>query len=176
MWHIYLWMPFVSIFKETFTKRTQHDNFKKVWYWNLDAGLKYFLKELLGKEASALLNKKLNEKNYIENNYTSGFLYTEICSSGFEKSQDFVFCYKPSYPPSQCKTVTNAGVRIDVLERFSKCFLCLRSRNTLKDCYSKFINRKCMGKHHVSICKFDENDDAGFGVVPHVYSNKTVLL
>lgn len=33
-----------------------------------------------------------------------------------------------------------------------------------------------MGKHHVPICKFDEKDDEGFGVVPHVYSNKTVLL
>ena len=83
----------------------------------LTLGWKYFLKELLGKEASiSLLNKKLNEKNYIENNYTSGFLYTEICSSGFDKSQDCIFCYKPSYPPSQCKTVTNAGVTIDVLE------------------------------------------------------------
>ena len=83
--------------------------------WTL--GWKYFLKKLLEKEASiSLLNKKLNEKNYIENNYTCGFLYTEICSSGFDKSQYCVFCYKPSYPPSQCKTFTNAGVRIDVLE------------------------------------------------------------
>ena len=36
-------------------------------------------------------------------------------------------------------------------------------RTHLTNCSSKYICRKCVGKHHVFICKFDEKENEGLG-------------
>ena len=69
------------------------------------------------------MNEKMNETSSRENNYTAGFLYTDSNRSGFEKSQKYVFCFKPGHHSSQSKTITNTDAKTDILKRFSKCYL-----------------------------------------------------
>ena len=44
-----------------------------------------------------------------------------------------VSIFKPGQPSSQCKTITNTDARMEIiLERLSKCYLCLKSVHTLQ--------------------------------------------
>ena len=52
--------------------------------------------------------------------------------------------------------VTNKDARIDILTKYSKYYLCLKGGHISKICKSSYLCRKCGGKHHISICKFDE--------------------
>ena len=56
--------------------------------------------------------------------------------------------------------MTNRQSRTDILKKFHRCFLCLKTGHTLKTCSAKYICRKCNGKHHISICDKGENKNS----------------
>ena len=45
-----------------------------------------------------------------------------------------------------------------------------------KICKLSYVCRKCGGKHHISICKFEEKNDNPQAAVSHVESCRTILL
>ena len=49
-------------------------------------------------------------------------------------------------------------------------------RHISKTCKSFYVCRKCGGKHHISICKFEEKNDNPEAVVRDVESCRTILL
>ena len=144
--------------------------------WTLDLLLKYFHEELIAKEICTPIFNRNSSKQNCGNNFSGYSLYAESSGVQSGRNEKCVFCYQSGHSPSQCKNVSNVDSRIEILKKYSKCFLCLKSGHISKKCSSKYICRKCQGKHHISICKFDQRDEKGSGVVTHVNSSKTVLL
>ena len=54
--------------------------------------------------------------------------------------------------------------------------MCLKGEHISKICKSSYLCRKCGGKHHISICKFEEKNDNPQVVVSHVESCRLILL
>ena len=92
------------------------------------------------------------------------------------QQQKCVFCYKDYHPPLHFKIVTNKDARINILCKYSKYYLCVKGGHISKICKSSYVCRKCGGKHHISICKFEEKNDKPQAVVSHVESCRTSLL
>ena len=59
------------------------------------------------------------------------------------QQQKCVFCYKGYHPPSYCKIVTNKDARIDILRKYSKCYLSLKGGHISNICESSYVCRKC---------------------------------
>ena len=115
-----------------------------------------------------------NESSFRNSYYSQKVLNKE---TRYENEQPkCAFCYKDYDSPSHCKIVTNTDPRIDTLHKYSKCYLCLESGHISKICKSFYVCRKCDGKHHISICKFEEKNDNRQAVVSHVESCRTILL
>ena len=77
------------------------------------------------------------------------------------------------HPPSQCQKVTNIKSRYDILKKYGKCFVCLKSGHIAKYCPSNYICRKCHGKHNISVCIKDNSSNS---VVSHVDASSSILL
>ena len=134
-------------------------------FWTLDLMLKYFNEELQAKEICAPFKKdsEKDKQRFKDGKYYTGSsLYAE---SDTKNQNKCVYCLD-YHTPSQCKKVTNRQSRIEILKRFSKCFLCLKSGHVLKNCPSKYICKKCNGRHHISICETLEKDDENNDTVP----------
>ena len=68
-----------------------------------------------------------------------------------------VFCDNRGHWGQDCRKVTNAKDRSEMLRLTSRCFLCLNRGHTLKDCSKRgeVHCSKCRGSHHHSICNVD---------------------
>ena len=95
-----------------------------------------------------------NERSSRNSYYSQKVLNNEIRYEN--QQQKGVFCYKDYHPPSHCKIVTNKDARINILCKYSKYYLCLKGGHICKICKSSYVCRKCGGKHHISVCKFEE--------------------
>ena len=109
--------------------------------WTLDLVLKYFHEELIAKEAcfsyKGLSDKEEGHKNFSDSErssrssyYSQKVLNNETCYEN--QQQKCVFFYKDYHSPSHCKIVTNKGARIDLLRKYSKCYLGLKSGHISK--------------------------------------------
>ena len=151
--------------------------------WTLELMLKYFNEKLQAKEIRVPFKNTLNEKDVVKNKNKAGYTASCLHGEGYEsKSHNCVYCSE-KYSPSQCKKVTNRQSRIDNLKKSYRCFLCLKSRHTLKTCPAKYICRKCNGKHHISISDKGENrnshasqNDSPNSLVAFVDQSKYFLL
>ena len=66
------------------------------------------------------------------------------------------FCKLIGHPPSRCLKVTNNLSRKDILRKSGLCFICF-GEHLASQCKSQYRCNKCKGKHHISICTFNEN-------------------
>ena len=79
--------------------------------------------------------------------------------------------------------MSNVKLRIEILTKNSRCFICLKSGRIFKNCTSSYICRKCDGKH-ISLCsklkKDQEKDESSAkstdNVVAHAGVAKGTLL
>ena len=79
-------------------------------------------------------------------NYFQKILNNE---TGYENQQQTcVFGYKDYHPLSHCKFVTNKDARIDILLKYSKCYLCLKGISP------KFVNRLTFAESAVESITF----------------------
>ena len=147
--------------------------------------MKYFHKELIAKEAcfsyKRFLEKEEGHKNFSanESTFTNSYYSQKVLNNetGYKNQQQkCIFCHKDYHPPSHCKIVTKKDARIDILRKYSKCYLCLKGGHISKICKSSYFCRKCGGKHYISICKFEEKNDNSQAVVSHVELCRTILL
>ena len=117
--------------------------------WTPERMLKYFNKGLQAKEICVPLKSKSSEKDEVKDRNRAGYTVSFLHSESYEsKSHKRVYCSE-NHRPSQCKKVTNRQSRIDILNKYCRCFLCLKSRHALKTCSAKYICRKCNRKHQM---------------------------
>ena len=111
--------------------------------WNLDDLLFYFKQELQAKErcpSSSKVKKDSERDDY----FTARQVYT--CSIINETIGVFfvrIFTLLRS---------TEVKLRVSILRKKARCFVCLQSGHVSKNCKSDYRCNKCMGRHHISIC------------------------
>ena len=117
--------------------------------WTLEEILNYFDDELQAKESCVIFSKseKSASGNQASGISTAGSLHMQLSGTRESFVPKCVYCLN-KHPPSQCDKVTDVKARINVLKRFSKCFLCLKVGHVANRCTSSYICRKCDGKHH----------------------------
>ena len=144
--------------------------------WSLDVLLKYFHDELQAKEnCFSIISKNSSSdlnKNDRKNNYTAAGLHAHQQNRPHGPLARCVYCLD-DHPPSQCQKVTNIKSRYDILKKYGKCFVCLKSGHIAKYCPSNYICRKCNGKHNISVCN---KDNSANSVVSHVDASSSILL
>ena len=121
--------------------------------WSLDLLLKYLNEEIQTSEnCVSIINKNLpgsNKRERKDDHFTAYNFYAQ----GEEKdSKKCVFCWKDGHSPFQCRKVTNARSRTDILRSRKRCYLCLGLGHQQRNCFSNYVCRNCNGKHHISIC------------------------
>ena len=123
--------------------------------WVLDKLLKHFHGEHQAKErcVSYIENQNTESEKNKHGFNTSGF-YSENKKLKSQKSR-CVYCLVGDHPPSHYSKVTNVNSRKKVLRKFSKYFICLKSRYLAKNCFSKYVCQKMNQKQHISICTKD---------------------
>ena len=135
--------------------------------------------------------KEEGHKNFSGNERSSrnGYYSQKVLNNEkrYENQQEkCVFCYKGYHPPSYCKIVTNKDARIDILRKYSKCYLSLKGEHICESTIT-FVNRLAFAesagwKAHILICKFEEKNENQQAVVSHVESTqnnftcRTILL
>ena len=147
--------------------------------WTLDLLLKYFNEELKAKEMCApLKNHSDKDCKHKSGGFTTSSFYSQGSDARNKNNKNrCVFCLDENHPPSQCINVTNVKARMDILIRFSKCFICLKPGHIAKNCTSNYVCRKCNGKHNISICKKgDIKKEHSNSIVAHADTSRGILL
>ena len=68
-----------------------------------------------------------------------------------ERRQQCVYC-TGKHEASECQTHTSPEERKNILKKYFRCFVCLKSNHRSFECRSKTRCSQCKAKHHVSIC------------------------
>ena len=138
--------------------------------------LKHFLEELQAKESCvSYLENQHTESEKSKHGFTASGFYSENRELKSQKSRSVYCLGEEDHLPSRCSKVTNINSRKDVLRKFSKCFICLKSGHLAKNCSSKYVCHNCNQRHHISICTKDENKNEN-GLVTHVGVPRGILL
>ena len=125
--------------------------------WVLDELLKHFLEEVQAKESYlSYLENQNTESQKTSMVLLPAVFFSENRELETQKSR-CVYCLGGDHPLSRCSKVTNINSRKEVLRKFSKYFICLKSGHLAKNCSSKYVYHKCNQKHHISICTKDKN-------------------
>ena len=76
---------------------------------------------------------------------------TLISTEGKEFRIRCVYCNGGHYSAS-CTKIRQSKDRRDILQRDSRCFICLKTGHNARNCFHTKKCRHCEGKHHQSIC------------------------
>ena len=124
--------------------------------WVLDDLLKDFLEKLQAKEScKSYLEIQNTESEKNEHGFTASGFYSENRELKNQKSRCLFSRREP--PSITLFEMTSFNSRKEVLRKFSKCFICLKSGHLAKNCLSKCVCHKCNQRHHISICTKDWN-------------------
>ena len=127
--------------------------------WSMEELLHLLEKEISIKECQMPLgnpNGKDNNSrpNNSNNNKKEGTASTLLVGG---KVHTCVFCMK-DHTSETCTNVTGTENRKNILRKYAKCFVCLKSGHRAFSCRSRVDWRLCNGRHHVSICDKDDKD------------------
>ena len=78
------------------------------------------------------------------------------------KKQKCVFC-KKAHPAHNCDVVTDYQKRLNIVKENNLCFSCL-AHHRVAQCPSRFRCRKCIKKHHTSLCNIEPTESEGLKV------------
>ncbi|XP_065058437.1 uncharacterized protein LOC135686180 [Rhopilema esculentum] len=136
--------------------RSSDKNYLK---WTINELLCAFEKEISIKECQMPLESLGGRKDLTSrannNNIRprSNFIKEGTASSLLvgEKANSCVFCMR-DHASETCTNVLGAENRKNVLRKYARCFVCLKSGHRAFSCRHKNNCRICNGLHHVSIC------------------------
>ncbi|XP_065065262.1 uncharacterized protein LOC135691349 isoform X2 [Rhopilema esculentum] len=121
--------------------------------WAVDDLLAYMEQELHIKECQVPFAKKENAEFGARPRLDRGHGGTASSLHVGSKTEEgsCVFCRK-GHAPEACNNVKGAERRRNMLMRYAKCFLCLRSGHRAYNCRSNLNCSTCKGRHNVAIC------------------------
>ena len=75
-----------------------------------------------------------------------------------------VFCRR-NHKTKFCDIITKPEIRKDILFKEQRCFICMKKGHSAKQCKNTMKCFKCSGRHHVTVCTF-QNKDASNSLTP----------
>lgn len=124
--------------------------------WDLDRLLKLVEGEIEARErASSHVNSSNSPHNQPKGQGKLPPSAAALHTGSF--SPTCTYC-QGSHTSNSCTTVSNVTARKDILRKNGRCFLCLKRNHLSRDCNSKSHCFKCHGRHHISICTKDTNE------------------
>ena len=96
--------------------------------------------------------------NFFSNNGTQGLNSGSILHAASENhnwnSSKITCTYcRQNHPSNRCRVVTDVFARKKILQDKSKCYNCLKTGHSVKNCTSQHRCFACKRKHHISICE-----------------------
>ena len=122
--------------------------------WGLTSLMEVFQEELQAREriCSDITNKSTR------NGRSASIPTGATLFSGVSRGVSCYYCDQ-AHLSKDCKVVTQAEARRQLLKKAGRCFVCLRTGHIKKECRSKTKCSKCGRRHHISIC-LGEKDEA----------------
>jgi len=125
--------------------------------WSLDVLLKELQEELQARERVVVDKPSSNTTR--NSGRSHPHTAAALVSSVSPGTTSCCYCQQ-AHPSRDCKVVTQAEARKQILRKSGRCFVCLRHGHLSRECRSKSRCSKCAKKHHTSIC-MGESSGAG---------------
>ena len=123
--------------------------------WDLAKLLEVFSKELASRERCQSIKSSERSSQIIGSQGLNSGTVLHVASENHNRNPPKITCtYCRQYHPSnRCRVVTDALARKKILQDKSKCYNCLKTGHSVKNCTSQHRCFGCKRKHHISICE-----------------------
>ena len=128
--------------------------------WNIKEMLETLKTEIEAKERTESSSSQPRKDGFNKHNQEKFFSAHSLTSSQEKHpKRPCVFCNLSNHSPAQCLKVSDPLQRKNHLRSSGRCFICFSQEHLASQCVSKYLCRKCEGKHHISICTFEKKQD-----------------
>ena len=123
--------------------------------WDLAKLLEVFSKELASRElCQSIKSSETSSQNIGSHGLNSGSILHDASENHNRNPTKITSTYyRQNHPSSRCRVVTDVFARKKILQDKSKCYNCLKTGHSVKNCASQHRCFACKRKHHISICE-----------------------
>ncbi|XP_065652958.1 uncharacterized protein LOC136080271 [Hydra vulgaris] len=100
-------------------------------------------------------NTKKNNHHHLSNNQRY-FNYNTVPRNNQETRDTCVFC-KKRHLSSRCRNITDVKHRRSIVQKESRCFVCLKRGHKASFCRLNYECIKCKKKHNITLCDTESN-------------------
>ncbi|XP_065658112.1 uncharacterized protein LOC136082626 [Hydra vulgaris] len=101
------------------------------------------------------INTKKNNHHHLSNNQRY-FNYNTVPRNNQETRDTCVFC-KERHLSSRCRNITDVKHRRSIVQKESRCFVCLKRGHKASFCRLNYECIKCKKKHNITLCDTESN-------------------
>ena len=141
--------------------------------WDLAKLLEVFSKELASRERCQSIKSSETSQNIGSQGLNSGSIL-HVASENHNRNPPKITCTycRQNHPSKRCSVVTDVLAQKKILPDKSKCYNCLKTGHSVKNCTSQHRCFACKRKNHISVCESKINpvkrDNASENQAPQI--------